>query len=249
MICPKCGNKVKEGDVFCTNCGAKIEKGQGKSQTTNEIKNILFKINAAIQKIMKKEWMPLVIIVIIAILMADVIGKLTKTTSEDNSSKTITKTTSKGNSSKTITKGDIYEAIAEAMEFDISDDAIAFINDNPQFFPCNISNMVAASAYVDFNLDYAHVAKNPFKYSDRFMCEPGEVIDCQEIEENGNALTYLQIEDDFGYNYCVYYLGELPDVFEGSHVTAEFLPFDVITFENMGGYYTEAIVGAACYVE
>lgn len=169
--------------------------------------------------------------------------------SEDNSSKTITKTTSKGNSSKTITKGDIYEAIAEAMEFDISDDAIAFINDNPQFFPCNISNMVAASAYVDFNLDYAHVAKNPFKYSDRFMCEPGEVIDCQEIEENGNALTYLQIEDDFGYNYCVYYLGELPDVFEGSHVTAEFLPFDVITFENMGGYYTEAIVGAACYVE
>ena len=235
MICPKCGNKVKEGDVFCTNCGAKIEKEQGKSQTMNEGKNTSFKINSAIQKVLKKEWVPLVVIVIIAVLMADVIGKLTKTTSKDNSS-------------KTTTKAATYEAITDTMEFDISDDAIAFINDNPQFFPGNSSNTGAISDHIDFSMDYAHVAKNPFKYSDRLMCIFGEVVDCQELEESGKTLTYVQIEDYSGYDYCVYYLGELPNVFEGNDVTVTFLPFNVITFENIGGYYTKAIVGAACYV-
>ena len=59
-------------------------------------------------------WIPLVVIVIIAVLMADVIGRISKTTSKDNSS-------------KTTTKAATYEAIADTMEFDISDDAIAFI--------------------------------------------------------------------------------------------------------------------------
>ena len=80
------------------------------------------------------------------------------------------------------------------------------------------------------------------------MCIFGEVVDCQELEENGNTLTYVHIEDYSGYDYCVYYLGELPNVFEGNDVTVTFLPFNVITFENIGGYYTKAIVGAACYV-
>lgn len=123
------------------------KRAGGKSQTMNEGKNTSFKINSAIQKVLKKEWVPLVVIVIIAVLMADVIGRISKTTSKDNSS-------------KTTTKAATYEAIADTMEFDISDDAIAFINDNPQFFPGNSSNTGAISDHIDFSMDYAHVAKN-----------------------------------------------------------------------------------------
>ena len=33
MFCGKCGNKIKEGDSFCTNCGAKINLETSKKMT------------------------------------------------------------------------------------------------------------------------------------------------------------------------------------------------------------------------
>ena len=50
-------------------------------------------------------------------------------------------------------------------------------------------------------------------------------------------------------NYIMLYLGTLDNIFEGTEVYSYVLPFDVVKFENMGGEYTEAIIGAACYVD
>ena len=34
MFCPKCGNEVKEGDMFCGECGTRMEPLEGAGQET-----------------------------------------------------------------------------------------------------------------------------------------------------------------------------------------------------------------------
>lgn len=41
MICPKCGGNVYEGDKFCQNCGAELEKKQIKKSKKRNKKRFL----------------------------------------------------------------------------------------------------------------------------------------------------------------------------------------------------------------
>ena len=76
----------------------------------------------------------------------------------------------------------------------------------------------------------------------------GTVVDCSEIENDYGIITFLQVTDYSGYDYCLYYIGELENVFENEEVYAYALPFGMVTFENIGAAYTEAVIGAATYV-
>ena len=67
-----------------------------------------------------------------------------------------------------------------------------------------------------------------------------------EIE--GKTVTAMQVVDYDGNNYLLYHLGSLDHVFKDSYVWFYGLPFDIISFENMGGGYTEAIVCGTCYI-
>ena len=42
MICKKCGNEIKEGNIFCTNCGAKYGEEQSRTNLKNNHFIILF---------------------------------------------------------------------------------------------------------------------------------------------------------------------------------------------------------------
>ena len=145
---------------------------------------------------------------------------------------------------------DAYLWIAEndEMDYTIPDKSLAFIRSNPGFFPGSDQNTGAMSDFVDYDVDYPHVAKNPEKYADKLMSISGDIVDCKEAETDYGTVTYLHLSDYDGYSYCLYYLGTLEDAFEGYSAFCYALPFSTVTFENVGGAYTQAVVGAACYV-
>lgn len=134
----------------------------------------------------------------------------------------------------------------ENMSFEIPNKAAQFIIAHPDFFPGNDSNTGAMSDFVDTEVYYMHLSKNISKHVDKLVQIYGDVVDIEESPEGD--VTYLQVDTGDG-QYVLYYLGTLDDVFEGSYVYAYALPFSMVTFENIGNTYTEAVVGAACYVE
>ena len=147
-----------------------------------------------------------------------------------------------------LTKADMYMWIAEnaTTSFEIQEPSIIFINEHETFFPGSDDNKGAISDFVNWEADYPHLAKNINKYTGELFAIGGYVVD---IEETDDGITAFQIYSYGGDSYIFYYLGVLDEVFEETEVYVYALPMDMVTFENMGGAYTEAIVGAACYVQ
>lgn len=268
MTCPKCGNTAEEGAVFCSKCGTKIQSDESSSQipdvsvkSNDTISHGEINAQASTEKsknlITKKWWFWGIIAVVAIIIIAtfsggtENAGSATGDTNLVNGTTEDTSSTDKENGSKTMSAADIYVLISEKDEFGYSvpEKAVSFIENNPQFFPGSDKNTGAMSDYVDYEADYPHIAKSPTKYADKLMSVYGNIVDCAEFETDYGTVTYLQIEDYSGYSYCMYYLGVLEDAFKGYSAWANVLPFGTIIFENVGGYYTEAVIGAACYVE
>ena len=156
-----------------------------------------------------------------------------------------------GETSEAMSAAEVYAWIAENDELDytVPETAMEFIDSNSQFFPGSDKNTGAMSDFVDYDADYPHIAKNPAKYADKLMSIGGDIVDCKENETEQGVITYLQIQDYSGYSYCLYYLGSIEDAFEGYSAWGYALPFGTVTFDNVGGYYTQAVIGAACYIE
>ncbi|MEE1042697.1 MAG: hypothetical protein UH854_01915 [Clostridia bacterium] len=121
------------------------------------------------------------------------------------------------------------------------------MNDYAMYFPGDDTNKGAISDLADVELTYSHLSKNINKYGDKLVYLEGDVIDIEENDDG--SVTYLHLNDYEGNNFIVYYLGSLDNVFDGGYTWGYGLPLDKISFENMGGTYTEAIVCAGCYID
>ncbi len=239
MFCKKCGKQMEENWSVCPECGEPVKESNIINVSDNG------KNKKAKKPIFKKWWFWVVIIVLGSMLMFG--GEDDSETNDTNSDiKTESTETTNTEKSDAVEK---YEWIAQNAdpEFVISEKSINFIKEHSNFFPGNESIQGAISDFVDWEITHAHLTKSMSKYGDKLISVNGDVIDIEESEDG--EITYVHVVDYDGNDYVLYYLGSLDNVFEDTYICAYALPVAIITFENMGGSYTEAVVGAACYVE
>lgn len=218
--CKVCGNEIAENAKVCPHCGTK-----GK------------------MPFYKKWWFWGIIVFVVVIIFSAGGESETDTNNNENYS------SEKDSENEEMSIVESYQWIAENSfaTFEITDASIAFMNEHKEFFPGSEKNSGAISDYVNWEIGYPQLAKSINKHTGELIAVGGYVIDIDEAEDG--SITFFQITGYDGNDYCFYYLGVLDEVFEETEVYVYALPLDIITFENMGGAYTEAIVGAACYVQ
>lgn len=137
---------------------------------------------------------------------------------------------------------------SKQMEFVPTDKAIQFVKEHENFFPAN--SVEDITPYVDATITYKNLIKKPENFGDKIIqLRQYEILQIWEENEYGYTITYFLAQspnyDDFIY---VYYLGELPDVYEGSVVNIYGLPISNSSFENIGGGTTLCYVVYGCKI-
>lgn len=266
MFCPNCGKEIPDDSTFCQECGLSLRTMPG-SQGGSSGEGAPPRKRRKLPFIIGGAGVLLVVILVIAFRAggsdtSSNTGDVSGTVNLDDTSPTDTNRTG-GNptegegASQAATDGmtiaDRYSLVGESLtdensKFTLSEDSIKFMDAHPDFFPGSESNLDAILAEVDPEVGFPQVHKNPAKYDDTLMAVSGLVIDCRELEYDFGTVTYIHVLDEVDeYSYCVYYLGTLDDVVDGCYVSCYVLPFGVITFKNLEGTNTLAVVGAACY--
>lgn len=148
----------------------------------------------------------------------------------------------------------IFDAISASIPegdnaFAVGTKETAFLQAHPQLFPA--ASAADCSAFVDSSISYKHIAKSEANYGDKLMSVTGYVIGVSEtapeITGLSKPLTELQIVDDDGNCYTIYYIGSV-DIFEDDTVTVIGLPLDMTSFSNVSGGTTIAPVIAGSYI-
>lgn len=146
---------------------------------------------------------------------------------------------------------DIYEEVSRNSDFTIKDVAHNFISDNENLFPTqSLDNM---SKFIDKSVEYKMITKEPEKFANKIIYSNNLTIiqiGTTEIPDTDKHFTYFIAVDNDDNVYEMYYIGSLPDVYDGDYITGVYgVPMNVGGYQNVSGGFTNAIKIAVCYIE
>lgn len=234
MKCKKCGTEFD--GKFCPNCGTPLEKPKKK------------------KRIFSKALIVLVVLAGIGMVAGgddDDAGTSGNITATEVSSDTSDTAGAKDAISE-MSKVQLYQAFGEASEGDrgytMSQKSVDFINAHEDLFPA--TSVDDLTQYVNSEIGYKNISKNPDNFGDQIMIvENAGVVYIGEEKVDDMTFTILQVYDDNGESYLIYYFGELPDILDDDYVKVYGVPLGTTGFENVGGGTTLAVALGGCYVE
>ena len=269
--CPSCGNPLLGEETFCGKCGKTLCDSE--NTPTNFQKQVNTPLPPTGKPKSSKLKTVLIIagIVIIILLLLAALGN--SDTSESTASNTAestvatNETTDGENTSNTefaeeteavrsaldIDLVDVLQNIGEtsSVSFSLSEEQSRYITEHPEFFP--VTEEALPELPIDYSLSYSYMIKNPKKYVGQFALLDGlNVIQIWEESfsdsEYGN-FTVLNLKDDIGNLYYVYFAGPSVNAVENSHVRVVAMPIEYTSFENTVGNTQLTLAMVAALVE
>lgn len=149
------------------------------------------------------------------------------------------------------TQIEIYDYVGNRLGYTILEPSYDFIQDNEQLFPAQSLDSIAQN--VDTTVEYKMITKEPIKYAETIVClENLTVIQIETTEIPGTTKKFTRanaMDSEFNV-YELYYIGELPDIYDGDAINTVYgLPISVGGYENVSGGFTNTISIAVCFVE
>ena len=141
-----------------------------------------------------------------------------------------------------------YFGTGKDMNFAPTDKAVQFIKEHDNFFPAD--NSTDITPFLDTSIQYKNLIKNPGKYGDKIIqLKNYEILQIWEADMWGYTLTsFLACSSNYDDYVYGYYLGELPDKYEGSKINISGLPINNSSFENTAGGTTLCYIIYGCKI-
>lgn len=149
-----------------------------------------------------------------------------------------------------ISPYELYQIFEEngPVSYTTVEKAQTFLVEHKNLFPSK--NKKDIKKFTDESIGYKHLAKNISRYGDKLMhISYAQVVQIEEIEISVEEMvTSLNMIDESGNQYYIYYIGQLDDVFDDDWVEFYGLPLDMSSFNNTDGGSTPVPVLAGSYI-